>query len=139
REQVVITDATGKFNLENLVPGAYNFVISHQVYLHPRTTEFGPLPPSTLRLVAGVRMAFVIKLIEPATVAGRTVDEDEDPVANAEVQVIRRVYLGGKRRLETVAWGTSDDSGDFKMTGLPPGRYLFKADKQPVWVPLPPV
>jgi protocatechuate 3,4-dioxygenase beta subunit len=139
--QVAISDATGKFTFANVPPGTYQFSVSHQVYLNPRnlrTEAFGPLPPSRLTLTADQHIDdLAIKLVEPATLTGRTVDEDGDPVARADVQLIRRVYSEGRRRLEVVASSSSGDNGEFKISGLPPGRYLLKADKGLLWAPNP--
>ncbi|MBZ5586190.1 MAG: carboxypeptidase-like regulatory domain-containing protein, partial [Acidobacteriia bacterium] len=66
--------------------------------------------------------------------SGRVVDEDGDPVAQANVQLVRRVYGQGRRRLETVASGLSGDDGEFKIRDVFPGRYILKTDKPPLWI-----
>jgi beta-lactamase regulating signal transducer with metallopeptidase domain/protocatechuate 3,4-dioxygenase beta subunit len=143
KRQVAVTDLTGRFTLENVAPGTYQFWVSHPVYLNPtnlnpRTEAFGPLPPSRLTLTAGQHVEDIaVRLIEPATITGRTVDEDGDPVARADVQLIRRVYSQGRRRLEVVGSGVSNDSGEFGIGGVAPGRYILKADKGLLWVPVP--
>ncbi len=124
------SDEAGKFAFEKLPPGTYGLHVSHLFYLN---TESGDrLLPVTV--AAGQRVADItIKLTEPATVYGRTVDEDGDPVANAKVIVAEYSYDEGRRRLSAVASTSSGDNGEFKITRIPPGRYVVRAQDQPSW------
>jgi Carboxypeptidase regulatory-like domain len=64
-------------------------------------------------------------------ISGRIVDELGEPVASVEVQVQRFAYMGGSRRLVPAgAQGgndRTDDLGQFRLYGLPPGEYYVAA------------
>jgi hypothetical protein len=55
------------------------------------------------------------------------VDEDESPIANAEVQVYQRVYNHQRQQLLPVWTGTADSNAAFAASGLAPGRYFLGA------------
>jgi hypothetical protein len=124
----VTSDTAGKFVFDKVPPGSYRVYVSHPVYFNPETT------PRVLTLTAGQRVDDIsVKLMEPATVSGRAVDEDGDPVPRANAQVIRNAYSRGIRRFEVVARADSGDDGEFRITRVPAGRYIIKVDNQPTW------
>jgi hypothetical protein len=124
----VSSDTAGKFVIDKLPPGSYRLVISHPIYLNPDNTP-GVMTPTAGQVVDDLS----IKLSEPAIVTGRAVDEDGDPVPHANAQVILNAYSGGIRRFQVVAQADSGDNGEFRITRVPPGRYIVKVDNQPTW------
>ncbi len=61
-------------------------------------------------------------------VTGRVVDEFGESVTGVNVSALRFRYLGGQRQL--TPWGTSDttdDLGNYRLHGLPPGDYYVAA------------
>src|SRR5471032_2162690 len=63
-----------------------------------------------------------------AAITGHVVDEFGDPVANARVQVLRYQLVQGTRRLTPSGGGAqSDDTGAYRIYGLPPGEYYVSA------------
>jgi beta-lactamase regulating signal transducer with metallopeptidase domain/protocatechuate 3,4-dioxygenase beta subunit len=132
-ERVVLTNADGRFRFEGLKPGSYRFQVTHNVMLDPKGTLYGPPAPERLELKPGERMEDVTaRLLEPAVVRGRTVDEDGDPVAAVAVSLLRVGAQSGRRVWEREAMTTSDDNGEFRFGGLVPGRYLVRASR-PLW------
>ena len=60
--------------------------------------------------------------------AGRVVDELGEAVAEAEVTAMRMQFTNGKRRLVPSGRnGTTNDLGQFRIYGLPPGEYYVSA------------
>ena len=124
----VASDTAGKFAFDKVPPGSYRLYITHPIYLNPETT------PRVIALTASQQVDDIsIKLLEPATVTGRAVDEDGDPVPHANAQVIRNAYSGGIRRFDVVARADSGDNGEFTITRVPAGRYIILVDNQPSW------
>ena len=64
-------------------------------------------------------------------ITGRIVDEFGDPVAGSRVMVMRYQSFQGTRRLAPAGQGDqTDDTGAFRVYGLPPGDYYVSATLQ---------
>jgi len=131
----VATGDDGAFAFDMLTPGSYRLMVTHPSYLDTGGLGLGAGPSSArapVPVAAGQRVEDVrIELVEPGTVSGRVVDEDDDPVAQAAIDVTRFVYSDGKRRLSATAGTSSNDNGDFKITRIPPGTYIVKTRTLP--------
>jgi hypothetical protein len=129
----VRADADGRFVLVDLGPNEYRLSAILDGYV---TLEFGqrqPLEPGRpidLRTAASFDKAD-FALPRASAVEGRLVDEFGDPAPGVEVQIARLEYVAGKRRLLPVfpPRGTrpTDDRGEFRIFGLPPGDYYLMA------------
>jgi Carboxypeptidase regulatory-like domain len=69
-----------------------------------------------------------VRLIPAGLIAGTVIDEDRDPVARVAVTALRANYLAGG----TPSWSfggetTTDDQGNFRLSGLAPGSYFLRA------------
>jgi hypothetical protein len=83
---------------------------------------------ATLDCVASPEHAnVVIKLIPQGVISGRVIDDDGEPVPGAEVEVMRRVWVNGSRRLNQVDLESTHADGGFAIGGLQPGRYYVRA------------
>src|SRR6188768_3325414 len=61
-------------------------------------------------------------------ISGRIVDEYGEPVADALVSSMRQTWSNGRRRMTpTGRTGQTNDLGQFRMYGLPPGEYYVSA------------
>jgi hypothetical protein len=60
-------------------------------------------------------------------VTGRIVDEMGEAVAQASVSLTRRRYVDGERRSVPVCAGSTNDRGEFRIFGVPPGDYVVVA------------
>ena len=69
----------------------------------------------------------VMKLSPQAVIAGKVLDEDGDPVPYAQVMVLKQRYMRGKRQWMPSGGGQVNDLGEFRVSGLQPGRYLVAA------------
>ena len=72
-----------------------------------------------------------IALPRGSVLGGRVTDEFGEPVANASVSAWRYAFAGGARRMVPAqganASDTTDDQGQFRLFGLPPGEYYISA------------
>ena len=69
-----------------------------------------------------------VALPRGSAVSGRILDEFGEPVADASVTAMRMQYAGGKRRLvPSGRSSTTNDLGQFRLFGLPPGEYYVSA------------
>ena len=126
---VAITDATGHFSLKDIEPGRYRFWVERDGFVR---TQYGQRssqhPGVPLNLAPGQRLRdIVFRMVAGAVISGRILDDDLEPLARANVQVLRTVYAGGERRLASVARATTNDLGEYRLWGLPPGTYVLGA------------
>lgn len=95
----------------------------HRVSLE--TEQFAPLVSDELTVRSGRTTDVELTLSAGARLTGRVVDEQDEPVANAKVEVSAEVEGGGgmpwgrSRSLEKET--TTDDDGRFLLTGAPIG------------------
>ena len=85
-----------------------------------------------IRVESGLRRERIdIMLPRLSTIAGRIIDEYGDPLEGAHVQVYRRQFIRGRRRLVEVSGNANardtDDLGRYRIPNLEPGRYVVGA------------
>ena len=119
-ETIGTTDADGKFRFKHLLPGEYN--------LSAEKSGFEGSDASILTLRAGDDLKDLkLQLSAAAAVSGRVLDEDGDPVPNAEVTLWYRQNFLGQYKLVRRRSAKANDKGEFRMDGLLPGRCLLSA------------
>jgi hypothetical protein len=96
------------------------------------TTRYGARsntsPGTQLNLTAGMEMKGVaVKMTPQGVIAGKVLDQDGDPVANAQVQAMRYVYVRGRKQLQPSGGVTTNDLGEYRVGNLAPGRYYLSA------------
>ena len=128
-----ISGAEGRFGMADIEPGTYYLSASRRGFIRAQYGARRPgSPGTTLALERGQSIRdLVIRMVPQAVITGRVVDEDGDPVAHAEVQSRRYDRKGGKRQFR---WGSGDntnDLGEYRISGVAPGRYLVSATIPP--------
>jgi len=122
------TDAAGHFSLQ-LAPGSYRLWVERNGYARQ---TYGALSPagegSVVTLAPGQQMHGVAFRVVPlGAMAGRVLDEDGEPIQGVGIQVLRFNYAQGRRQLISVAGTSSNDRGEYRVFGLPAGRYRLLA------------
>jgi len=124
-----MTDADGKYEFADLPSGTYSLFASKNGFISgpPGATQIGD-PGKTVKVgEAELATADEIVLRRASAIAGRVVDEFGDPVAGAQVSVLRSQSLGGVRRLMPANGSSTNDLGQFRAYGLQPGTYYVSA------------
>ena len=131
-----LTDSDGRFEFDQLPAGRYAIVASKTGFV---TLQYGQRRPTDVTdfivLADGERRDSVdLALPRGGVIAVRVTDDFGDPLPSAQVQVQRYQYSpDGQRRLNSVfvpgAIGqtATDDRGEVRMYGLPPGEYVVSA------------
>jgi hypothetical protein len=128
--KTAMTDAQGRFEFRELPAGRFNVSVSKAGFV---TMQYGQTRPfeqgKSIDLADGQLMDKAdISLPRGSVLAGRIVDEFGEAVAEAEVQAMRMQFQNGKRRLvPSGRIGTTNDLGQFRIYGLPPGEYYVSA------------
>ena len=132
-EVTIRSEADGHFQFRGIIPGQYRLRVARNNYV---TQEYGQRtisgPGATLTLVGGQEMKdLLFRMIPSATIAGRVEDEDGEPISWAHVTAFRSSYSNGKRRLTSAGINSTNDLGEYRLFGLPPGRYFIAATYHP--------
>jgi hypothetical protein len=127
--RMVTTNGEGRYELRNLPAGAYKLTVSKTGFI---TLEFGQRRPfesaSTISIREGEAASGNVALPRSGAIFGRVIDEYGEPSVGTRVQVMRVRMEEGRRRLLSVGGGDStDDTGAFRLYGLPPGDYYVAA------------
>jgi hypothetical protein len=127
------TDDQGNYEITDLPAGRYSIVATRAGYV---TVQFGQRAfnqqGNPLELADGQR-AEKVNFVLPrgGAISGAIVDELGEPIAGVNVTAQRYAFVGGSRRLTGVggagAFDRTDDRGEYRLFGLPPGDYLVSA------------
>jgi len=125
---VAITGADGKYVISDLPAGAYTISVTRtgyapQTYGQGRQLSGVPLTIASGQQVAGIDLA----LIPGRSITGRILDEDGTAFAGAVVEALVSRFQAGADTLVSVASAQTDDRGEFRLFGLPPGQYYVSA------------
>jgi hypothetical protein len=121
------SDANGRFKIQDVVPGQYSVFAQREGYMPEDGGAFGAPPPS-LKIEAGQSVTDLkVKLIPPAIVTGRVLDDDGDPIRGARVEAMTYNYMTGKKQLNTVNQASANDKGEYRLFGLQPGPLYIRA------------
>ena len=125
-----ISDAAGKFRVENIEPGEYMLMQRRTGFIVSRSNS--GFSARLLKLGAGQALTGLrYTLLPQGIVSGRVIDDEGEPVQNVYVALLRSSYYRGSTR--TFATGRpqpTNDRGEFRFTDVQPGRYFLQADVQ---------
>lgn len=124
-----LTDAAGNFAFEKLAAGMYRLVGERSGYArssYGARLPDGPGLPVTLGQ-GDEKKGLDLSLMPQATLSGRIVDEDGDPLEGVQITLQRRMTLNGAPRLITGGQSQTNDRGEFRLSSINAGKYLLLA------------
>jgi hypothetical protein len=126
----VTSDANGHFILPNLEPGQYRLKGKRNrfldTYYGARRAESSGIP---IVVDAGQTVKDLrFKLLPFGVIAGTIRDPEGEPLARVAVTALRLRYEDGRRKVTTVDSTFTDDLGQYRITGLAPGKYYIRAN-----------
>jgi hypothetical protein len=143
----VQTGLDGAFVMSNVLPGSYYVVVGKLGYATPvpiaylDSDSYVQAPKDVKDAAAAVLTPVVVAanrtsradvvLDLGAVISGTVRFDDGEPYSQAAVSLLRKEKSGkwtDYETLETVfgAGARTDDQGNFRLTGLPPGEYLLR-------------
>jgi len=132
------TDDQGRYEIRELPAGKYTVVASKTGFVDATWGQRRPLRPGTpLEIDEGQELRGIsFSLPRGSVITGTIVDEDAEPLARANVTVLRYQYQGGQRQLVPAGSDQTDDRGMYRVYGLPPGDYYVSAVSRALMRPI---
>ncbi len=131
------TDELGRFVFTNVEAGSYYINATRGGYADG---HYGPSlngnGGSNIVLAAGEWFdAANVALVKLSAISGRVVDEHGEPVVGAFVRALVSLNVGGASHLVGGPVATTDDLGEYRIVGLPPGHYFVSVPSIAASVP----
>jgi hypothetical protein len=118
------SNGEGTFAMQNLPPGRYS--------IRAERSGFTATSVPMTTLTPGQRMTGLeLKMQPQAVIAGRVLDEHGEPVTRATVMAMSYSYTPAGKQLSPRSSATTNDLGEYRAFGLPPGRYYIAATYRP--------
>lgn len=126
-----VTDAEGKFRIENIEPGEY-FLNHRKAGYVGSLAIFGYSEPM-LKLSAGQALTDLrYALLPQAIVTGRVLDDEGEPVQGASVMLQRSHFYQGAARMFQGGQALTNDRGEYRIADVRPGKYCIQVDLHPM-------
>jgi len=125
------TESGGAFTIRDVAPGRYVINALDEGYA-PQAPGQGNTQPRVLDLAPGKNVnGITLRMVPPGVITGSVYDEEGDPVILARVKAFRITGWKGQRQLGEAGSSETNDLGEYRIWGLPPGRYLVAANYHP--------
>ena len=128
----VLSDADGAFAFTALPAGSFSIAADKSTYLparHPELSRSIRFRLGSFPLAAGQQLDdLTVPMFHSGAIAGRVVDAHGDPIESAQVMVMTVQRSG---RPQQRGNGATNDLGEFRVSRLPPGRYVVRVRAQP--------
>jgi hypothetical protein len=127
----VQTDAEGKFQFKDVDAGSYRLSAARNGFARQEYGQRALNRPGTiLNIRAGQQMTDVaFKLTPAATISGRVMDSNGEPLTGVTVQALRSTFdATGKRTLQATSSTRTNDLGEYRLYWINPGRYFVSAN-----------
>jgi hypothetical protein len=135
------TNGLGRFEVTELPAGRYTLSASRAGYLGMSYGQSRPGEPGRpIELADGQTFANAdLVLLRTALITGHVFDEAGEPLAGANVLTLQMRFFNGRRRLTPVRGNAiTDDTGQYRLSGLEPGEYYVQASSRETWEGDPP-
>ena len=133
----VSTNVQGRYEIKDLPAGRYTLSVRRSGYL---SLQYGQRRPGEQARPLQIGAEQIVDntdftLPRAGSIAVRVLDDAGEPMAGAIVWAMRPIFVEGRRQLAIADGGfeTTDDTGEFRLTGLTPGTYYLRAWTRETW------
>jgi protocatechuate 3,4-dioxygenase beta subunit len=120
--QGAVTDTSGTFEFHGLPAGRYQIRVMHQSYLR---LGFDGVRKNVEVSASEAAARVTVELVPGASVTGRVVDEDGDPLTGCFVQPRPAKNFNGGVPVTSVPLAGND--GSYRIVNIPAGKYILDA------------
>ncbi|HVO60745.1 MAG TPA: carboxypeptidase-like regulatory domain-containing protein [Terriglobales bacterium] len=134
-DNVIITGADGRFHFDNVPPGKYTLGAAKPGFLNQ---GFEQHEDYSSAIVVGPGLSaenLVFRIAPAATISGQILDEQNEPVREAQVTLFRQRLLDGHLTTRMRQQATSDDRGQYRFGALASGTYFVMVSARPWYTP----
>jgi Carboxypeptidase regulatory-like domain len=135
------TNGQGRFEIRELPAGRCTLNANRAGYLGMAYGQARPGEPGRPIELAEGQAFENADFILPRTalISGHVFDEAGEPLAGANVLTLQMRFFNGRRRLTPVRGNAmTDDTGQYRLSGLEPGEYYVQASSRETWEGDPP-
>src|SRR3954468_1914246 len=128
--RMATTDGDGRYEFKEARAGRYTISANKGSYVGLSYGQQRPLDaPKPLQILDNQTVERVdLSLPRGTVITGRIVDEFGEPMSDVQIAPQRYQFSQGQRRLTPVGRQvTTDDMGEFRLFGVPPGQYYLSA------------
>jgi protocatechuate 3,4-dioxygenase beta subunit len=129
--KAALTDAEGRYDFRDLPAGRFTLQATKSGFVNVQYGQMRPLESGKPIELADKQVLDNADISMPrgSVISGRIVDEFGDPVPDVMVTAMRQTWSNGRRRLTPSPGriGQTNDLGQFRVYGLPPGEYYISA------------
>jgi hypothetical protein len=128
--RLATTDASGAYEFTQLRAGRYNLTAQKGSFIALQYGQQRPFEPGKpIEILDGQTIEKVdFSLPRGGLITGRILDEFNEPISDVQVAAMRSQSVGGTRRMVPAGrTGMTNDIGEFRLFGLPPGDYYLTA------------
>lgn len=129
--KTAMTDAEGRYEFRELPAGRFTLMATKAGYVNVQYGQTRPFESGRPIELADKQELDKADISMPrgSVISGRIVDEFGEPLADVMVSALRQTWSGGRRRLVPAGGrvAQTNDLGQFRMYGLPPGEYYVTA------------
>jgi hypothetical protein len=128
--KLATTDNEGTYEFKDLPAGRFTITVSKSGFVN---VGFGQRRPFEAPRPIELREAQVLERADitmprGSAINGRITDEFGEPIADVVVTAMRSTWSNGRRRLQSAGrTATTNDLGQYRIYGLPPGEYYVSA------------
>jgi Carboxypeptidase regulatory-like domain len=126
----VVADSSGHWSFSNAACGTVQIMASRPGFLNGNQMQqrMGAAPFRPLVLTSGSPEHDIrIQLAPQAVIVGKVVDDQGDPVMNAQVNALTSRVVEGHRTFQPAGGSNTNDLGDFRIANQTAGKYVVCA------------
>jgi hypothetical protein len=126
---LLTTEVDGKFVFANLRPGSYRVIVRRDGFW---PAEYGQRwvdgPGQSIALVANQKFSGARIVMTPGgIITGRIANRGGQPASGARVRAMKPTIRENQRSLRIIQETIANDLGEYRLSGLIPGRYYISA------------
>ncbi|MFZ0416715.1 MAG: carboxypeptidase-like regulatory domain-containing protein [Candidatus Sulfotelmatobacter sp.] len=129
--QSMVTSEDGKYGFSGLPAGKYALTGARRGFI---SASYDQHDQYSTAIVTGAGLdteTLVLRLAPDAVIAGKVLDEANEPVRHAHVTLYYVDHSTGVDQIHQFRSAQTDDLGEYELTPLQPGTYYLSASGQP--------
>jgi len=130
-----VTDTRGEFEIANIPAGTYTVTARRSGYLAMQYGQrrFGERGRPITVTAGEATEPIAFSLVRGSILTGTITDDAGMEYPGVRVEAVEFRYVRGRRIPVPAAVTTTNDLGQFRLSGLPPGPYVLRASTMDTW------